>query len=321
MLAQVVNQGNVGNQIGDVVNENKKESMQDMSGCSVDQKVKYTADSFVEEFFPSHEMQKLETMLWNHAMVRAGHAAYTDRFHKLARLVRHLTDEAMRNRSIKKVEKRGNVGEPSKDKNGRDDNKRTRTQNAFSTTANLDYRGVPRNVNHVNASNLTVKACYECGSTDHVRSSYPRLNCAQGQEENHPNQVVANNGGQGHGNQGNQASFVFTTLTPLLGLEPSQLGFKYEIEIVSGQLVKIDKVIKGMDWLSNYKEEIICHKKAVRIPLLDGKVLRVLGERSEEKVRLLMGAKAGDKKQEENVVVRDFPELFLDDLYGLLPIQ
>ncbi|GJX94408.1 hypothetical protein Tco_0348994, partial [Tanacetum coccineum] len=30
-----------------------------------------------------------------------------------------LTDEAVRNGSIKKVEKRGNVGEPSKDKNGR----------------------------------------------------------------------------------------------------------------------------------------------------------------------------------------------------------
>ncbi|GJS50448.1 putative reverse transcriptase domain-containing protein, partial [Tanacetum coccineum] len=42
----------------------------------------------------------------------------------------------VRNGSIKKVEKRGNVGEPSKDKNGRDDNKRTRTRNAFATTAN-----------------------------------------------------------------------------------------------------------------------------------------------------------------------------------------
>ncbi|GJT02498.1 retrotransposon protein, putative, ty3-gypsy subclass [Tanacetum coccineum] len=47
-----------------------------------------------------------------------------------------LTDEAVRNGSIKKVEKRGNVGEPSKDKNGRDDNKRIRTRNAFATTAN-----------------------------------------------------------------------------------------------------------------------------------------------------------------------------------------
>ncbi|GJU02764.1 hypothetical protein Tco_1113102 [Tanacetum coccineum] len=39
-------------------------------------------------------------------------------------------------RSIKKVGKKGNVGEPSKDENGRDDNKRTRTGNAFATTAN-----------------------------------------------------------------------------------------------------------------------------------------------------------------------------------------
>ncbi|GKC80144.1 hypothetical protein Tco_1130918, partial [Tanacetum coccineum] len=36
-----------------------------------------------------------------------------------------LTDEAVRNRSIKKVEKRGNVGETSKDRSDRDDNKRT----------------------------------------------------------------------------------------------------------------------------------------------------------------------------------------------------
>ncbi|GKE28158.1 putative reverse transcriptase domain-containing protein, partial [Tanacetum coccineum] len=42
-----------------------------------------------EEFCPSNEMQKLETELWNYAMVEAGHVAYTDRFHELARLVPH----------------------------------------------------------------------------------------------------------------------------------------------------------------------------------------------------------------------------------------
>ncbi|GJY25663.1 reverse transcriptase domain-containing protein [Tanacetum coccineum] len=105
-----------------------------------------------EEFFPSNEMQKLETELWNHAMVEVGHAAYTNRFHELARLVPHLvtlegkrieryvyglapqirgivaatepktiqkavqiagtlTDEALRNDTIKKnPEKRGNGG-------------------------------------------------------------------------------------------------------------------------------------------------------------------------------------------------------------------
>ncbi|GJU41796.1 hypothetical protein Tco_1194753 [Tanacetum coccineum] len=151
----------------------KMENVHDMSGCSNDQKVKYTTGSFVgkaltwwnsqirmlsrevvvnmslndfkfmmiQEFCPSHEMQKLKSELWNHAMVGAGYAAYTDKFYELARLVPYLisgalTDEAVTNGSIKKVEKRGNVGETSKDKNSRDDNKRTRTGNVFANTVN-----------------------------------------------------------------------------------------------------------------------------------------------------------------------------------------
>ncbi|GKA04835.1 putative reverse transcriptase domain-containing protein [Tanacetum coccineum] len=129
-----------------------------------------------------------------------------------------------------------------------------------------------------------------------------------------------------------------------ISIEPSELGFRYEIEIARGQLVEIDKVIKGckleinghvfdidlipfghgsfdviigMDWLSNHKAGIICHKKVVRIPLLDGKVLRVLGEKPKEKMRQLKSAKAKEKEQEEIVVVRDFPKVFTDDLSGL----
>ncbi|GJR98373.1 putative reverse transcriptase domain-containing protein [Tanacetum coccineum] len=427
----------------------KMESVRDMSGCSVDQKVKYTAGSFV-------------VVESRHG--RGCHAAYIDRFYEIARLVPHLvtpdsrmieryvyglapqicgmvaatepktiqkvvqisgalTDEAVRNRSIKKVKKRESVGEPSKDRSGKDDNKRTRTVNAFATTVNpvgrentgtwpkcticnsfhapgglcrtcyncnrpahlaRECRSVPRNVNPVDARNPTVRACYECGSTDYDRPACPKWNRPQGLGENHLNQVVANNGVQGRGNQGNQArgrafmlgaeearqdpnivtgkftlnnhfattlfdsgtdySFVSTTFIPLLSLEPSDLGFRYEIKIASGQLVEIDKVIKGckleieghifdidlipfghgsfdmiigMDWLCNYKAKIVCHEKVVRIPLPDGKVLRVLGARPDEKAIFLMGI----KKQEEIVVIREFPEVFLDDLPGLPPIQ
>nr|GEY06896.1 reverse transcriptase domain-containing protein [Tanacetum cinerariifolium] len=70
MLAQVGNQGNVGNRNGNVVID----------------KVQYNDRNVLvnrnRSFCHSHEMQKLETELWNHAMVRAGHAAYTDRFHE-----------------------------------------------------------------------------------------------------------------------------------------------------------------------------------------------------------------------------------------------
>nr|GEZ80703.1 putative reverse transcriptase domain-containing protein [Tanacetum cinerariifolium] len=380
MLAQVGNQGDVENHIGDVVSENiqenvrnvmvngnrvgcsykellacnpkeydgkggvvvltrwieKIESVHDMSGCSIDQKVKYTAGSFVgkaltcmswndfkftmiEEFCPSHEMPKLESELWNHAMVRDGHAVKIKRYvyglalqirrmvaatkpktmQKAVQISSKLTDEAVGTKSIKKVEKRGNVGEPSKDKNGRDDNKMTRTGNAFATinpvgrentgtwpkyaTCNSyhapkgpcrtcfncnrlghlakNYRSVPRNVNPVNARNPTVRVCYERGSIDHVKSGCPRLNRAQRIERNHPNQVAANNGDQ-----------VVETKGTKLGAE------------------------------------IICHEKVVRIPLLDGKVLRVLGEKPDEKMRQLKSAKAKNKKQRKIIGVIDFPK-------------
>ncbi|GJY92700.1 putative reverse transcriptase domain-containing protein [Tanacetum coccineum] len=376
----------------------KMESVQDMSGCGDNQKVCYEV-LMREEFCPSNEMQKLETELWNHTMVGAGHATYTDRFHELARVVAATepstiqkavqiadtqTDESLRNWSIKKnPEKRGNEGEPSKDRNGMDDNKRTRTGNAFATTANpvrreytgttpkcttcnyhhppeapcrtcfnynrpghfaKDCRVVPRNVNPINAINPTPKACYECGSTDHVKASCPRLNQAQRPGGNHQNQVVAVNRGQGRRNNG--TSFISTTFIPLLGIKPNELGFIYEIEIASEQLVEIDKVIKGckleieghvfdinlipfgsgnfymiigMDWLSNHKAEIICHEKVVRIPLPDGKVPRVVGERPKEKMRHLRSVKTKEQNQEEIVVVRDYLEVFTDDISGLPP--
>ncbi|GKF89526.1 hypothetical protein Tco_0263489 [Tanacetum coccineum] len=57
------------------------------------------------------------------------------------------------------------------------------------------------------------------------------------------------------------------------------------------------------------------------MPLSDSKVLRVLGERPEEKARLLMSAKANERKQEEIVVVRDFPGVLPDDQSRLPPIR
>ncbi|GJX57359.1 putative reverse transcriptase domain-containing protein [Tanacetum coccineum] len=46
----------------------------------------------VEEFCPSNEMENLETEFWNHKMVGANHAGYTDWFHELAKLVPYLVN-------------------------------------------------------------------------------------------------------------------------------------------------------------------------------------------------------------------------------------
>ncbi|GKA09403.1 putative reverse transcriptase domain-containing protein [Tanacetum coccineum] len=164
------------------------------------------------EFCPSHEMQKLEYELWNHAMVRG-----------LAMRIRRMV-AATKPKTIQKV---------------------------------VQIFGA-----------LTDEA---------VRN-------AQGPEGNRPNQVAANNRGQGHRNQGKQAR-------------------GRGIHVKEQRMLAGSKHCDGKDTTT------------------DGKVLRVLGERPEEKARFLMGAKAGDKKQEEIVVVRVFQEVFPDDLFGLPSIR
>ncbi|GKA16081.1 putative reverse transcriptase domain-containing protein [Tanacetum coccineum] len=287
----------------------------------------------MEELCPSNEMQKLvphlvtpenkkiERYVYGLAPQIRGMVAATKpkTIQKAVQIVGSLIDEAIKNGSQRKnPEKRGNNGELGRDRNVRDDNKRSRTENAFAIAVNpvrREYNGAapkcakcnlhyppespcrvcfncnrpghidkdcrtPRMVNPVNARNPTAapRACYEYGSTDHIRSAYPRgMTFMLGAEEarQDPNIVT--------------------------GIEPGDLGFSYEIEIASGQLVEIDK-------LSDHKAEIICHEKVVRIPLLDGKVLRVLGERPKEKVRHLKSVEVEEQKLGEIVVVRDFPE-------------
>ncbi|GKB98866.1 reverse transcriptase domain-containing protein, partial [Tanacetum coccineum] len=57
-----------------------------------------------------------------------------------------------------------------------------------------------------------------------------------------------------------------------------------------------------------HKAEIVCHEKVVRIPLPNGEILRVLGERPEEKVRHSKSAKVKEQKLKDIVVVKNFSE-------------
>ncbi|GJR85315.1 reverse transcriptase domain-containing protein [Tanacetum coccineum] len=421
----------------------KMESVQDMSGCRDSHKVKYTVGSFVgkaltwwnsqihtrgreaavgmswediktltrEEFCPSNEMKKLETKLWNHAMVEAGHAAYTDRFYELARLVPHLvnpegnrieryvyvlalqirgmvvatnpktiqkamqiagtlTDEALRNRSIEKNPKREEMRE-NLVRIGMEGmitrelglkmpllqpqtllGEKTRVQypSVPPVTLTIHLRRLVAHVSTVTTQDILLRIV-ESGLEARGKPSEP----SRGNQGNQVKGRAFMLGAEEARQDPNIMTGMFTlndhfatTFIPLLDIDPNELGFSYEIEIASGQLVEIDKVIKGckleieghvfdinlipfgsrsfdviigMDWLSDHKAEIICHEKVVRIPLLDGKVLRVLGEKPKEKVRQLMSVRTKEQKQGEIVVVKDFPEVFPDDLSGLPPVR
>ncbi|GJY11747.1 hypothetical protein Tco_0381056 [Tanacetum coccineum] len=74
----------------------KMESVHDMSGCSIDQKVKYTICSFVRK----------DLTWWNSQICGMVEATKPKTIQKVVHISGALTDEAVINGSIKKVEKR-----------------------------------------------------------------------------------------------------------------------------------------------------------------------------------------------------------------------
>ncbi|GJS38292.1 putative nucleotidyltransferase, ribonuclease H [Tanacetum coccineum] len=63
----------------------------------------------------------------------------------------------------------------------------------------------------------------------------------------------------------------------------------------------------------------MCHEKIVRIPVEKGKVLCVQGERNVRMTKTLMSTKTNEPTLSDILIVRDFEDVFLDDLSGLSP--
>ncbi|GJT99466.1 putative reverse transcriptase domain-containing protein [Tanacetum coccineum] len=91
----------------------------------------------------------------------------------------------------------------------------------------------------------------------------------------------------------------------IIGCTLTLLNQPFEIDLMSIKLGSFNVVI-GMDWLSKYYARIICDEKVVHIPI-NGEtlIIRVMEKKSEE------------KRLEDIPVVREFPEVFPEDLLGL----
>ncbi|GKE93196.1 putative reverse transcriptase domain-containing protein, partial [Tanacetum coccineum] len=129
-------------------------------------------------------------------------------------------------------------------------------------------------------------------------------------------------------------SFVSTKFIPLIDAQPSDLNFSYVIKMANGENEETSKIIRectlvledvpfsidllpfelgsfdvivGMDWLSKLIVEIVYRERKIHIPLPNGDILEVHGERSEEKLKHLASLKTGEKKPEDIPIIKDFP--------------
>ncbi|KAJ0547723.1 putative transcription factor interactor and regulator CCHC(Zn) family [Helianthus annuus] len=112
----------------------------------------------------------------------------------------------------------------------------------------------------------------------------------------------------------------------------------FSIDLIFIVLGSFDIVI-GMDWLSKQQAEILCKEKIIRIPRSGKEPLEVQGDKSGAVVGIISFLKAQkclrkghtailalvtdastkEKRIEDIPVVRDFPQVFPEDLPGLPP--
>ncbi|GJR04672.1 putative reverse transcriptase domain-containing protein [Tanacetum coccineum] len=130
---------------------------------------------------------------------------------------------------------------------------------------------------------------------------------------------------------------VVSTNTILRGCTLNLLDHLFKIDLMPIELGTFDVVI-GMDWLVNQDAVIICGKKVVHIPVKN-KTLEIVGDRGTSRLKIISCIKASkyierghqlfvahvtekepkEKRLEDVPVIRDFPEVFPDDLPGLPP--
>ncbi|GJW43609.1 putative reverse transcriptase domain-containing protein [Tanacetum coccineum] len=108
---------------------------------------------------------------------------------------------------------------------------------------------------------------------------------------------------------GAEKSLVSTAFTPFIDIAPAALDTSYDVELADGKVVSTNTVLRGCT--------LALFNHIVRILLPNGEILEVQGERPKKDPRFLSCMKSDEKKLEDIPIVRDFPDVFLDDLSGL----
>nr|GEW73613.1 hypothetical protein [Tanacetum cinerariifolium] len=102
---------------------------------------------------------------------------------------------------------------------------------------------------------------------------------------------------------------LVSTNTVIQGCTLTLLNQPFKIDLMIMKLGSFNVVI-GMDWLSKYHAKILCDEKVVHIPIdSETLIIRVMEKKSDE------------KRLEDIPVVKEFPNIFPEDLPSLPPVR
>ncbi|XP_076931948.1 uncharacterized protein LOC143597296 [Bidens hawaiensis] len=197
-------------------------------------------------------------------------------------------------------------------------------------------------------NNNNARACFQCGGLDLFKNNCPWLAPNNNQAtrgraftigvsdaRQDPNVITGTFLLNNHFasilfDTGAERSFISLDFEPLVKWKPTKLDFPYTVDF---------ELVVGMDWLSRKQAKVVCAEKLIRIPLPSGETPIIQGEKPDRNLKIISCMKARkllrkqcyaflahvvDKKSEgkkiqDIPVVKDYPEVFTDDLPGLPP--
>ncbi|GJR36488.1 putative reverse transcriptase domain-containing protein [Tanacetum coccineum] len=167
--------------------------------------------------------------------------------------------------------------------------------------------------------------CFGCGEKGHFKDKCPKAGNQQNDGARRRAYVVIENPQQNPNvvtgtfllndhyacilfDSGAEKSFVSSAFTHFIDIAPATLNTSYEIELADGKVVSTNTILRSCTLVL-----------FVRYPLfVMARFLKFLATRPKKKdLRSLACIKADEKKLDDIRVVRDFPEVFPDDLLGL----
>nr|GEY07454.1 putative reverse transcriptase domain-containing protein [Tanacetum cinerariifolium] len=307
----------------------KMDSVFHISGCAIDNQVKFATCTLLGE------IKKLEIELWNLRVKGNDVAAYTQRFQELALMcIKFLADET------EKVDKyisglpdniHGNVmsARPKTlDETIEQCAPKCGKCKRYGHTT-MDCRVNTNNNNNNNNKNQKAGACYECGNTGHIKKNCPKLSgngVAQGRvyalggrDASPDSNVITEN----HYDVELADGKIIGVNTIICGCTLNFMKHPFNIDLMPVPLGSFDAII-GMDWLTKYHGVIICDEKIVRVPF-GREMLIFQGNGCDVFLANVTTKEAKDKSEgkrlEDVPIVRDFSEVFREDLRSIPPAR
>ncbi|GJS73771.1 putative reverse transcriptase domain-containing protein [Tanacetum coccineum] len=292
------------------------------------------------KYFPVTEIQRIEEELWTLTLKGDDIKAYNNRFHELASMCPELPTtlhEAINMaRELVEQEVQGKAARVSESNKRKAHHQQGPCPPKGGKCGRLGHQKKDCQVRFLDVGGNALQnvTYFGCGEKGHYKNRCPKGRNQQ--NEGAPARAYV----MGTENP----YFVSTEFTPFINIARTTLDTSYEVELADGKVVstnivlrgctlalfnhcfKIDllptrlrsfDVIVGMDWLSYHRGVIVCYEKIVCIPLPNGVILEIQGERPEKDSKLLSYIKTDEKKPEDIRIVRDFSEVFPDDLSGL----